>query len=425
MRAAVSPPKARPDFPSSALVRPWSLLPGAGTGPRTALIGVSGYAQIYLNLIREVLPLGALSLTAAVIINAKEESAVVAELTALGCRIYADYEAMFAAEKGSIDLCLIPTGIPWHTPMTIAALKAGAHVLVEKPLAGSYADAQAIREAEAASGRWVAVGFQDLYPAQTHWLKRELVGGLIGAVRSVRFLGMWPRGASYYLRNDWAGRLEAGDRAVQDSPLNNAFGHFVNLILYFASTAVEEAADVSRVEASLLRAHRIETFDTAIVRARTAQGVSLFIATTHISHEVSEPEIMIEGERGTVRWLHEEAFEVSVRGKPTFRVPMPNAMDARRLMFAAVLRKCAGLDARVCGTDLACRHAAFIDAIHASAPVQVVPESKIEWTPLQSDSSLVPCLVGIERVLREAFDAAASDSEALTGAGEAFEALLG
>ena len=422
-----------PAFPAAAqgrealpafLTRPWSQLPSAGRGPRTALIGVSGYAQIYLNLIREVLPLGALSVTAAVIINPVEEASVVRELAALGCRIYPDYESMLAAEAGKLDLCLIPTGIPWHTPMTIAALRAGANVLVEKPLAGSHADSEAIRAAELASGRWVAVGFQDLYPGQTRWLKEQLVAGIIGKVRSIRFVGMWPRGASYYLRNNWAGRLQLDGRSVQDSPLNNAFGHFVNLSLYFASDEVDDAATVSSVEASLLRAHAIETFDTAIVRATTSGGVRLFMATTHLSHEVYEPEIMIEGERGRVRWLHEEAFELSVGGNAPVRVAMPNAMDARRLMFASVLRRVSGLEARVCGTKIACRHAAFIDAVHGAAAVQVVPEGKIEWTPLQNDSSLVPCLVGIEKALREAFQAAGAGAGDRSPVGSTLAALL-
>jgi predicted dehydrogenase len=90
--------------------------------------------------------------------------------------------------------------------MTIAALQSGANVLVEKPLAGSVAEVEAVNAAELKSQRFVAVGFQDLYEPGTAWLKSELLKGRIGEITSVRFLGLWPRRRSYFTRNDWAGR---------------------------------------------------------------------------------------------------------------------------------------------------------------------------------------------------------------------------
>src|SRR5690606_15001679 len=102
--------------------------------PRAALVGVSGYGRIHLNLARECQERGDLDLVAATVINREEEAAVVAELEAAGCEIFSDFDAMLAAWSGRIDLCLVPTGIHWHASMTIAALRHGANVLVEKPL---------------------------------------------------------------------------------------------------------------------------------------------------------------------------------------------------------------------------------------------------------------------------------------------------
>src|SRR5688572_30212274 len=146
--------------------------------PRIALIGVSGYAKIYLQLLEE--NRARVDLVAAVIINPQEEAAVVAEFKSYGVRIYGDFEQMRRAETGRIDLCLIPTGISWHARMPIAALRAGANVLVEKPLAGSVADVRAIRETERATGRFVAVGFQDVYVPEVTWLKERILSGVIG-----------------------------------------------------------------------------------------------------------------------------------------------------------------------------------------------------------------------------------------------------
>ena len=161
--------------------------------PRLALIGISGYGRIHLQLARECRDRGELDLVAVTVINPVEEAENIAELQAHGCAIYSDYEKMLAAHANALELCLIPTGIPWHARMTIAALRAGANVLVEKPLAGSVAEVEAIYAEEQRSGRFVAVGFQDLYEPGTTWLKEELIKGTIGRIESVRFLGLWPR----------------------------------------------------------------------------------------------------------------------------------------------------------------------------------------------------------------------------------------
>ena len=105
-----------------------------------ALIGVSGYGRIYLQLLQECQALGRLKLVAAVIINPEEERDTLSWLTARGCRVYTHYEQMLMEEAGRVDLCLVPTGIHWHARMTVAALRNGANVLVEKPLCASMAE---------------------------------------------------------------------------------------------------------------------------------------------------------------------------------------------------------------------------------------------------------------------------------------------
>ena len=235
--------------------------------PRVGLIGVSGYARIYLQLVRELHDRGEINLVAAVVINSGEEPEAVGELQRRGATLYPGYEEMLAAHAGRLDLCLVPTGIPWHARMTVAALKAGANVLVEKPLAGSLADVAAIRDAERVSGRFVAVGFQDVYSTDAIWLKSRLCEGAIGRIQSIRFVGLWPRGTAYFERNHWAGRLQADGASVLDSPLNNAFAHFVNLALFFAGSEPGKSARARLESAELFRAHAIESFDTGVVRA--------------------------------------------------------------------------------------------------------------------------------------------------------------
>jgi predicted dehydrogenase len=370
--------------------------------PRVALIGVTGYARIYLALAQAAHARGEINLCAAVIINPAEVAAIESELCAKGCVIYRDYEEMLRAEGGRLELCLVPTGIPWHARMTLAALRAGAHVLVEKPLAGSLAEVAAIRAAEKATGKFVAVGFQDIYSPVNRWLKEQLCAGVIGQIHAVRFLGLWPRPAAYFTRNPWAGRLHADGTQVLDSPLNNAFAHFVNLSLYFAGRTRDEAAQVTIESAELLRAHAIESFDTSVVRARSPDGIAFWFGATHTCREVCEPEIYIEGRAGRIEWKHERSCIVhGADGRQEERI-LPDSHANRQSMFDAVIARLRDPDTFVCNTALAERHTAFVEAVHASTPVQAVPPELISWQEPASGPAPVPVVNGLEAALYRA-----------------------
>jgi len=371
--------------------------------PRVALIGVSGYARIYLELALAAKARGELDLAAAVIINPADEAATEAVLRSGGCRIYRDYEEMLQSESGRLDLCLIPTGIPWHARMTLAALKAGANVLVEKPLAGSLVEVADIRAAERASGRFVAVGFQDIYSPVNRWLKQQLCAGVIGRLHTVRFLGLWPRPAAYFTRNPWAGRLHADGTQVLDSPLNNAFAHFVNLGLYFAGTEPDSAASTQIESAELLRAHAIESFDTSVVRARSPEGISFWFGATHTCHAVREPEIYLEGTNGRVEWKHERTCVILPDGGPREERALPDITANRQSMFAAALARLRDPATAICSTALAQRHTAFVEAVHAAATVQTVPPGLVSWQSPAPGQPAVPVVDGLEAALTRAF----------------------
>lgn len=343
-------------------------------------------------------------MVAAVIINPTDEPVIEDRLRAQGCRIYRDYEAMLKAEAGRLELCLIPTGIPWHARMTIAALQAGANVLVEKPLAGSLAEVAAMRAAEKASGRFVAVGFQDLYSPVNRWLKHQLCAGAIGRLHTVRFLGLWPRPAAYFTRNPWAGRLHAQGTPVLDSPLNNAFAHFVNLCLYFAGAEAESAASTRVEAAELLRANAIESFDTSVVKARSPEGVSFWFGATHTCNEVREPEIYLEGTEGRVEWKHERNCVVFHADGRREEQLLPDITANRQSMFSAALTKLKSPQTRICTIALGECHTAFVEAVHAAATVQTVPPSLIRWQAATPGAHEIPVVQGLETALTRAFE---------------------
>lgn len=375
------------------------------TIPRAGLIGISGYGRIYLQLVLDYHRRGELQLVAAVVINPEEEAAAVADLRKLGCAIYADYPTMLSRHGSALELCLIPTGISWHTRMTLAALAAGANVLVEKPLASSMAEVRDIENAARAAGRFVAVGFQDFYEPATFWLKRQLVDGVIGPIESVRFLGQWPRPRSYFTRNNWAGRLVVDGVPVLDSPLSNAFAHFVNLSLFFASARLDDAAEARVESAELLRAHAIESFDTAVVRLRTDDGVALWLGATHACRQTREPEIIVTGRRGRAVWRHERDVRIFVDDRLVNQHAVADAAAARHAMMGTILRRLRDPSVPICGPRIAARHTALIEAIAREGRIRTVPRELIGWESADGPSGAVPVIAGLEDALRRAYAA--------------------
>ncbi|MEO6993838.1 MAG: hypothetical protein ABI273_09435, partial [Lacunisphaera sp.] len=200
-----------------------------------------------------------------------------------------------------------------------------------------------------------------------------------------------------------AGRLHAQGTQVLDSPLNNAFAHFVTLSLYFAGTELESAASVQIESAELLRANAIESFDTSVVKARSSDGVAFWFGATHTCHEIHEPEIHLEGTAGRVEWKHEQSCAIfHADGRKEERL-LPDITANRQSMFAAVLKKIQSPGTIICTTALAERHTAFVEAVHAAARVQTVPADLINWETQLANTPPVPVVRGLEASLLRAF----------------------
>lgn len=97
-----------------------------------------------------------------------------------GAAVFTDYQAMLAA--GVVDAVVINTPHSLHKEMVVAAAAHGIHVLVEKPMATTLADAQIMEEACAAANVVMVVGMIQHFMAEKLAMVAALESGVLGQV---------------------------------------------------------------------------------------------------------------------------------------------------------------------------------------------------------------------------------------------------
>lgn len=203
------------------------------------------------------------------------------------------------------DLAVVATPIHTHAELAVAALRAGAHVLLEKPPAPSLPEFERIAAAVGETGLACQVGFQSLGSAALPAVRER-----VGRVRRVGVAGAWERSRSYYERAAWAGRRRLDGVDVMDGALTNPFAHAVAAALAIAG------GDVERIELELFHANPIESDDTSSARLHLAGGVVVTITVSLCADRRHEPYVLVEGEEGTARLFY-TADEVEADGVRT------------------------------------------------------------------------------------------------------------
>ncbi len=123
---------------------------------RTALIGCGWWGN---NILREAMASGACEIVALCDVDSRQYEATLANVaqgTGDTPKLYQDYRELLAQAK--LDLAIVATPDHWHALPMIAAVKAGAHVYVEKPIGHTVMEGRAMVNAARAAGRVVQVG---------------------------------------------------------------------------------------------------------------------------------------------------------------------------------------------------------------------------------------------------------------------------
>lgn len=208
-----------------------------------------------------------------------------------GCRSYRSINALLRDEK-DIDVVSVcsPNGL--HATHSIQSLRAGCHVLCEKPMAITAHDCgEMIKEAEKANRRLFAIK-QNRFNPPVAAVKSAIDKGILGRIYSIQLSCFWNRDEAYYA-NSWKGTKD-----LDGGTLFTQFSHFIDL-LYWMIGDVKRAYCLS---ANFAHQGIIEFEDTGVVALEFGSGALGTINYTVNSYRKNmEGSLTIFAENGTVK----------------------------------------------------------------------------------------------------------------------------
>src|SRR4051812_41275451 len=151
---------------------------------RTALIGCGWWGN---NILREAMASGACEIVALCDVDARQFEVThknISAGTGESPKLFKDYREMLAQAKP--DIAIVATPDHWHALVMIAAVKAGAHVYVEKPIGHTILEGRAMVNAARSTGRVVQVGTHRRVSPHNVSGREFIRAGKVGEIGMVR-----------------------------------------------------------------------------------------------------------------------------------------------------------------------------------------------------------------------------------------------
>lgn len=228
---------------------------------------------------------------------------------------YESYDALLA--DATVEAVLLPTPHFLHHPQAVAAMNAGKHVFVEKPMANSLAEATEMQRLSEARGLVLAVGQQGRRTGGLRKAKELLNSGALGEIA----LAVAQHGApiaQQYSADDW----ETDPNKSPGGPLDNLGVHYIDIMHYLFGPA-------SRVSGFYTK--RLTPFavpDAGIANIEFANGVIGVYTTHQVSTYASQLTLY-----GTKASLHIRRFGQELELEPVIDTRAAQANGPQREML--------------------------------------------------------------------------------------------
>ncbi len=227
--------------------------------------------------------------------------------------LYASPEEMLTAHPELDVVCVAsPNGL--HMSHALATLEAGKHVVIEKPIALSKAEAEKVIYTALHKSKHVFGVMQNRYSPPSVWIKALIESKKLGDIYMVQINCYWNRDAHYYTSDTWHGQKD-----LDGGTLFTQFSHFVDIMYWLFG-------DIENIQARLRDFNHQELTDfedSGVVSFDFVNGgMGVLNYSTSCWDKNFESSITILAEKGTVKiggqymneveYCHVENYEMPV-----------------------------------------------------------------------------------------------------------------
>jgi len=215
-----------------------------------------------------------------------------------GPAVFTDYREMISS--GLLDALVIVTPDHLHHEIALEALASGLHVMCEKPLARTGADARAMFEAAEAAGRVHMVMFTWRWLAAPAFAKRLVAEGYIGRVLDAQFTMLGDYGD--YLVDGWWFDPERGTGILGDLG-----SHMIDMARWFVGEIAQVSGRLTRTDLARPGPDGADTstflHDTATVMVQFASGATgtIQVSGARLVGDSYPTEVRLFGDQGSLK----------------------------------------------------------------------------------------------------------------------------
>ena len=195
-----------------------------------------------------------------------------------------------ASDVDVINIC-VPNGL--HAEMAVKAIEAGHHVVIEKPMALTLADAERVIYTSLRYRKQVFCVMQNRYSPPSVWIKEMVDSGKLGQVYMVQLNCYWNRDERYYKPGGWH-----GDARLDGGTLFTQFSHFIDIMYWLFG----DICDIQARFADFNHKGLTDFEDSGFVNFRFVNGgMGALSYSTAVWNKNMESSMLIVAENGSVK----------------------------------------------------------------------------------------------------------------------------
>ena len=206
---------------------------------------------------------------------------------------FMNMEALFNS-KIPFDVLNICTPNGLHAPMALAAMEAGYHVVIEKPMALTVSDAEKIVFTALKYRKQAFCVMQNRYSPPSIWIKELVESGRLGKIYMVQLHCYWNRDERYYRPGGWHGTSD-----MDGGTLFTQFSHFIDILYWLFG----DITDLRTRFADFNHAGMTAFEDSGVIHFRFVEngGIGLLSYSTSVWDKNLESSMLIIAENGSVK----------------------------------------------------------------------------------------------------------------------------